>query len=154
MSESKTEARQENDFDRNHKCWRCKVHCFGIYEQQLKLVGGFNTNLCRDCQNDWDVYIRNHHLFLQLHMIDSKKNMLFAQTVNDGDDRTDLLYRLDLEKIDTNKKLFTIAETWTADVIERPAPPPPLPPTPEELAEMKERRIKRLRSQLAMMEGK
>lgn len=136
----------------DHSCWRCGSHNYVIWDRIVSLIGGFCAQICADCRNDWDVYIREHPVRVNLDHIQIATHQTHAKTFHDGQDRTLELLEYAAKERRVKAELFAIGETWVSDVIERPAPPPPPPPTEQELQETRERRKKRLQAQLAMIE--
>ncbi len=149
QEENKTSIQERKELG---NCWRCGSMNVGIWNRVTVLLGGFHCQLCPDCQNDWEVYIRDHPARRELCEAEFTVQQAHAKTFSDGMDRSKDLTLLEDRKIEINKRLFAIAETWTQDMIERPAPEPPPPPTTEQLAEMRERRKSRLRVQMALLE--
>lgn len=146
MSEEKKRERDGS------QCWRCGMRLFIFGMNTTTLVDAYNCTLCNDCRNDWDVYIRDHSLWLKLVSAQDEMQMIFCMTCSDGRSRCAQVDEVRSRMNEIRKQLFILAETWASDVIERPAPPPPPPPTEAELAEVRERRKIRLRAQLRMIE--
>lgn len=132
-------------------CWRCGAHVFSL-QDVTRLCGGYHAKLCGECLNDWDVYILEHPAFIRAQELDCEYNSAFAIASATGNPCADDLKEITAKQRAQQRQLFTLAETWSDDVIERPKPEPPPPATEEEIAEMKERRKKRLQAQLRMIE--
>lgn len=133
-------------------CWRCGSHEVSFWQRISTLQGSFNAILCADCLNDWRVFIRDHPQHLESVRLQNEARVLMAMSCGDGKDRKEEVAELINRINEIDKAIFAIAETWTADMIERPAPPPPPPPTEEEMAQLRERRRKRLQAQLEIMD--
>jgi hypothetical protein len=134
-------------------CWRCGSQDVDLFNRLTRMVGNYHARLCADCMNDWEVHMRAHPLFLELRDAEMDSAIAMNQICADGHPRRNLIKDLRSKELSILERLFAIAETWTDDVIDRPAPPPPPPPTEEELAEAKARRRKRLEWQLAQLDA-
>jgi hypothetical protein len=132
-------------------CWRCGALVFSL-NGITRLIGGYHAKLCGECLNDCEVYLREHPFVVQFHGLQAEYEGTWAMASGKGEDCTEKFKEIRAKITEVEKQLFTLTETWTDDVIERPAPPPPPPPTDAELTEMRERRKSRLRAQVKLME--
>ena len=77
-----------------------------------KLVGEYNTVLCQDCLNLFEVYMRDHPSFIAINNLTNLAQLLLARTSGDGIDRTSEWNELIEEHRAVAKTLYAISEAW------------------------------------------
>ena len=133
-------------------CWRCGSYNISLFRDISQYKFGFNARLCAECLNDSEIYLREHPLFIKYLEVGDTIHVKLCQVCSDGAERLGEIKTLRTEERELSRQLFTLMETWTDDIIERPAPPKPPPPTEEEIATWKDRKRERLHWQLQMLD--
>lgn len=99
------------------RCARCNRI---MHPASSKLVEAYYTILCNSCLNDWEVYLRDKEVWIDLQTHQDRLGMIICQSTYDGEDRTVEMSRVRQDIAVCRRRLFELAETWVAL-----GPPPP-----------------------------
>lgn len=93
------------------------VQCGSFATTKATLVGGFNTQLCTECQNTWHIFVIKQEAFATYRRTRQDTDILLARTCGDGVDRTDEIRALNERAAQLELQLFDLADRWvTGDV--------------------------------------
>ncbi len=93
-------------------CRHCGRMTGSMIINTAKLVGEYNTVLCQDCLNLFEVYMRDHPSFIAINNLTNLAQLLLARTSGDGVDRTSELNELIEERRALTRTLYAISEAW------------------------------------------
>lgn len=130
---------------RNRSMTECNRCGFNLpsFRERITLCGIYEAILCVDCQSEWNLFCKNHETYKQLVANVDEYNTVIAQVGFDGKDRKAELAAIRETETELAETIFSIAEAWVNDRIERDKPEPVPPPTPEEILEENKKMLAR-----------
>lgn len=94
-------------------------HCENMHHiNQVDMVGSYVANLCADCRNQFEVFIRDNPVWIAFMDCESEAQMILAMTHGDSVNRIGSLRELLKYQRSNKEELHDICRAWVRGEIE------------------------------------